>query len=163
MTGQFEPAALTPAERDRFWSKVQRGNGCWRWNGSKDQDGYGLFKLRGRMVRAHRLAVFLATGAWPGPALVCHRCDTPGCVRPDHLFRGSAAANAADMVAKGRSAHLRGEAHGGARLTATTVQEIRRLAALGTEQGTIARQFGTTRSNVSAIARGKSWRHLGGV
>lgn len=88
---------------ERFWAKVDRPDeGCWEWLRSSDRRGYGMFLLEGRMVRAHRVSWLLTHGD-PGEAHVLHRCDNPGCVRPDHLFLGTHQDNIEDMVEKRRA------------------------------------------------------------
>lgn len=100
---------------DRFWSKVDRHGPvlrtdlgpCWIWLStvSKMRGGYGLFKLiSGRQIRAHRQSYALAVGPIPERSFVCHRCDNPICVRPDHLFVGDASENAKDRDTKERGA-----------------------------------------------------------
>ena len=91
---------MTPADK-RFWSKVKKTDSCWEWIGDKDKNGYGRFRLPMKSVRAHRHSWFLASGTEPS-LLICHKCDNPSCVRPDHLFEGTARDNTADMMAKGR-------------------------------------------------------------
>lgn len=91
---------------ERFWSKVNQSDECWTWTASKDDKGYGKIGLPGRKGWgfAHRVSYSLEHGVELTPdQKVLHRCDNPPCVRPDHLFLGTAADNAADMVAKGRS------------------------------------------------------------
>lgn len=98
----------------RFWAKVDK-NGpvpehvpelgkCWVWTGGRSRNGYGLFSRVGNRSRqATHIAWELATGLPPPRGLyVCHKCDEPTCVRPAHLFLGTARENMADMVAKGR-------------------------------------------------------------
>lgn len=80
-----------------FWNLVNKTEGCWLWTGRVNNRGYGIFAN----TKAHRYSYALAFGD-PGDGFVCHKCDVPNCVRPDHFFLGSAKENAADMVAKGR-------------------------------------------------------------
>src|SRR5437867_4194449 len=87
---------------DRFWAKVRKGEGCWEWTGSTDRR-YGELWFNGRTEKAHRVAWILTHGTEP-PGQVCHRCDNPRCVRPDHLFLGSMSDNINDCVRKGRHA-----------------------------------------------------------
>jgi len=98
------PGRLAPAE-ERFWRQVQKDvDGCWLWTGRPVQ-GYGRFRpsSRGTKIGAHRYSWELHVGPIPDGLDVCHRCDVPLCIRPDHLFLGTHADNMADMVAKGRS------------------------------------------------------------
>lgn len=93
-------------DQERFMKKVQKkDSGCWEWSASGVY-GYGRFWLGGRKVLAHRVSWFFHTGAMPADdVLMCHRCDNPPCVNPDHLFEGSPLDNTRDMIAKGRSFH----------------------------------------------------------
>lgn len=93
-----------PAER--FWAKVDKSGDCWVWTAAKHDFGYGVFQLgRGPsegLRRAHVLSWLWSNGPIPDGLVVCHRCDNPPCVRPDHLFLGTLGDNTRDMVAKGR-------------------------------------------------------------
>jgi hypothetical protein len=93
----------------RFWGKVVRGtpDECWTWIGGHDHRGYGYLRLPGRsggQTGAHRVAWMLANGDLPEGCHVLHRCDTPSCVNPRHLFLGTNYENVQDKVAKGRQA-----------------------------------------------------------
>lgn len=93
---------------DRFWSKVRKGDGCWLWTSNAHHNGYGQIALsrngatRQRWAWAHRVAWELTNGPIPAGQLVLHRCDTPLCVNPAHLFLGTHLENIADSVRKGR-------------------------------------------------------------
>lgn len=161
---------------DRFDAKwiPEPNTGCFLWTAAQDKDGYGVFHLPGRkMVKAHRHAYHRAHGVLPRDKVVCHRCDTPGCVNPDHLWLGTALDNNRDRHAKGRDArgetsgHVtkpeatpRGGNHGNAKLTEADVIEIRRRWASGEKQAAIAVDFGIGSTNVSAIVTRAAWRHV---
>lgn len=85
----------------RFWAMVEKGNACWLFQGALNNKGYGKFYFQGRLCGAHRVAWALQFGALPDQH-VCHRCDTPACVNPAHLFLGSQRDNLRDMASKGR-------------------------------------------------------------
>ena len=88
----------------RFWNKVNR-NGpvmdhmdtrCWLWEGGIGKSGYGKFSWMGKTVGAHRASFLLAYGTQP--EIVCHKCNNPSCVRPDHLYAGDSETNLIDQM-----------------------------------------------------------------
>ncbi len=86
-----------------FWQQVAIGPGCWLWLRGHDGHGYGTFSWKGRPDKAHRVAYMFAHGLEDPPeGHVCHRCDTPPCCRPDHLFEGTHTDNMYDALEKGR-------------------------------------------------------------
>lgn len=77
-------------------------NGCWLWIRTKDGRGYGSIKWEGKRIAAHRASWEIHVGPIPKWALVCHTCDVPTCVNPDHLWLGTPNDNMVDMIKKGR-------------------------------------------------------------
>jgi transposase len=153
---------LTAEAIARFNALVKSGGGCWEWQGGKDRDGYGRMRIGGRKAsRAHRIAWFIANGD-PGTLLVCHHCDNPSCVRPAHLFIGTALDNNRDRVSKGRSNASLGEHNGLAKLTEEQAKEIVDLYRDGgARQKDLAACFGVSQSAVQLILSGKRWKHAG--
>jgi hypothetical protein len=98
------------AFEDRFWSRVDKTDGCWLWTGWTSRFGYGRIKRDNRECLTHRVSWELTNGPIPDGMCVLHRCDVPACVRPDHLFLGTKTDNAADRTAKGRT-HRHGATH----------------------------------------------------
>ena len=97
------PHDYTPKEIDRFWSKVEVTDDCWYWTGGTTLHGYGNAWMGGTNHRAHRVAYELAYGDIPDGYDVCHRCDTPPCCNPDHLWLGTRGENNTERDAKGRN------------------------------------------------------------
>lgn len=87
---------------DRFWTKVdiQSKDKCWEWQAGRDQQGYGIFCAKRTLYRAHRFSASFHHDI--KNKVVCHACDNPSCVNPDHLWVGTQADNMQDMLAKGR-------------------------------------------------------------
>lgn len=167
---------------DRFWARVSKSDesdGCWLWAGTMDNStGYGVIGLprtgvpaksrRSKVVGAHRLSWEIHHGPIPAGLFVCHDCDRNypvgsilyrRCVRPDHLFLGTAGDNMRDMHAKGRS--FGGNRHPQAKLTAAQVREIRRLRdEEGFGQSALAEAFGVSHKSIRNILTGKTWKHV---
>lgn len=131
--------------------------GCFLWTGYRDKDGYGLITVLGKTQYAHRLAYELAYGAIPRKMCVCHKCDIPACVNPQHLFVGSYAENTKDMDTKGRRNSPKGELHARSVLSVGDVVSIRKDARPFRE---IAKDYSIWPSHVSRIKRRLTWAHL---
>jgi len=164
-------------------------NECWEWQGARIHFGYGAFKLRGKSVKAHRVAWELANGPIPSGLFVCHRCDNPPCCNPNHLFLGTHADNTADMVAKGRAVAgdrhhsvvhpeclargnrhwtrtrpqnlRRGASHPRAKLSEDDVRAIRATYALGgVRQVDLADKYGVPQTAISQVIRRATWKEV---
>lgn len=147
-----------------FWTRVQKGEGCWLWQAGKIQPGYGAMHFQGRQQLAHRIAWQLEhQRVIPKGMHICHHCDNPPCVRPDHLFLGSAKDNMNDMHRKGRAGDREwwkrpGRRHHFAKLTLEQAVEVRRLyKETDKTQRQIAEQFGVSQAAIWHILKGLSY------
>lgn len=145
---------------NRLMKYVEKTDTCWIWKGFVTGSGYGQVRLpwpSRRKTGAHRLSYMVHVGSIPPGAVVCHTCDEPLCVRPDHLFIGTQKDNQEDMVKKGRSA--RGECCGSAKLTWDKVRSIRSAYSDGniTQKG-LGLEFGIDQSVICRILTGKIWK-----
>ena len=150
----------------RFWAKVipEPMSGCYLWIGALNgRGGYGEMKIAGKVLKAHRVSWYLATGAWPHLG-VLHKCDVPACVRLEHLFEGTQKDNMQDCARKGRnigpSLTPRGESAWNAVLTVALVREIRACVAAGEAQRAVARRLGIARDTLRHVVRGDTWTHV---
>lgn len=148
---------------DRLFRYVRKSEGCWLWTGARISTGYGLIRIDGSGRLVHRVAWELHTGQ-PVPLKLCvlHKCDTPLCVNPDHLFVGSRADNVHDMDAKGRRVNNqpRGEWVGNSKVTEENVIQIRQMFEAGVSRRAIASTFGIALPTLYQIVRRKTWTHV---
>ena len=146
---------------------------CWPWIGTMNNDGYGIFKWKGKNRRAHQFSWRVHRGEIPDRLWTLHRCDNPTCVNIDHLWIGTSAENTADRHAKGRTASgersgatlhpermARGEKNGCAILTEDLVREIRRLVGTGLTRKEVGERLGINAPTVYAVAARRLWRHV---
>lgn len=135
-------------------------NGCWLWTSHKPMrtTKYGQTSQGRQKIPAHRAAYKIAHPDHDIKGkVVCHTCDNPRCVNPEHLFLGSHAQNSRDMRAKGRSTG--GARNPRAKLTASQVVQIRRRHAAGETIMQLSRAFGVGRGGVSLVVTGRNWNN----
>lgn len=169
----------------RFWAKVQKTETCWIWTGARLPHGYGRIREalgHPKVVSAHRVSYEMHFGPVPDSQEVCHHCDNPSCVRPDHLFAASHKDNQRDMGRKGRSVWqrnpelvprgdkhgthtkpesvVRGVSHHKAKLTEADVLTIRTRHANGASLGVLAADYRVTKQSVLAVVKRRSWSHV---
>lgn len=147
---------------ERFWSFVNIGepDECWEWQGCFTKTGYGTFYAHGKQQRAHRYAYEITNGPlpkWNNPSngtCVCHKCDNPKCVNPDHLFLGSHADNQTDKTNKGRTPH--GMQHWNSKLSSDDVKAIKTSVDMTARQ--LAGMYGVGIDQIRCIKNGRSRR-----
>ena len=135
---------------ERFWAKVQKTDGCWLWIGATTSNGYGCLRAKSRFLYAHRVSWEFHYGPVPEGMDVCHHCDNPPCIRPDHLFAGTDSENIKDAYRKGRKIPPPGHP----KVTLRQIATIRLLYAEGVRQAMIGQQFSITSVQVSRIITG---------
>lgn len=125
--------------------------------GATNNKGYGVLMRRPRHWLAHRYIYTQHKGPIPDGMHLCHTCDNPLCVNPDHMFIGTAKDNMQDRERKGRGADRHGSKNGKTKLTVETVHAIR--AAEGTTRD-LAKQFGISPAQLNKIRNRKVWTHV---
>jgi len=135
-----------------FFNNSYKENDCLIYKGGKDKDGYGKIFYNKKHWRAHRLSFYLINGF--SPEFVCHKCDTPACINPKHLFAGNAKINNLDRAKKGRSARLSNEMHPGCKYTDELVSSIRSMRVNGLLLKDISIKTGVGVSYVSQLCGG---------
>lgn len=145
---------------ERFMEKVLiPDKGCWRWNASKNKEGYGLFRYGTKIQLAHRISYEIFAKKPPKGKLVCHYCDNTSCVNPKHLFLGTNQSNTDDKVQKKR--HTFGSKFPHSKITEIQAQQIRsEYFVKNKTTREIAAKYGIVHSGVSNIISYKNWRHV---
>jgi hypothetical protein len=154
---EFEISAIDTTIKtfNRFMKLVNRNEetGCWLWAGCKSKNGYGVMSFKGKQVRSNRFSYAFFNGPIPSAFCVCHKCDNPSCVNPDHLFIGTNKDNQIDCSMKDRGG-LR------SKLTVNDVIEIKKLLKTNIMQSTIALLFNVQDAAISKIKHNKRWSYV---
>lgn len=149
---------------ERFWGHAQPkgANECWPWHGARNVGGYGAANRHAINVPAHRMSYEINIGPIADGMKICHTCDNPPCVNPEHLFTGTQQDNLRDMERKGRRSGgaLRGEHNPASKLTEESVRDIRAALSSGVIQRDLADKYGVTQAVISQIKRRASWKHV---
>lgn len=151
---------LTLSSAQAFWGKTDHSGGpaeCWPWVGRRDRNGYGIGHF-GWTRYAHRQAYYFSRGAYPRPHMdVCHSCDNPPCVNPNHLWLGTHSENLLDASQKGRLNTAAGERHSQSKLDWAKVRAIRARVAAGASQHRIAVEYGVSQVAIHFVVTRKTW------
>lgn len=134
---------------------IDENAGCHLWGGKPNHKGYGVICINYKKHLVHRLSYEMQVGPIPDGMVVCHKCDTPSCVNPEHLFVGTRTDNHADMVAKKR--HQMGSSQWRAKLTEDAVRAIREMDCTNKEA---AERYGVTPAAIKAVRLRKNWKHV---
>jgi hypothetical protein len=148
---------LRMSPEELFWTKVDKTGECWLWTAGQCK-GYGQFAVKRKGIRAHIYSYTLVNGPVPEGYVIRHICDTPLCVRPDHLLAGTQKENVQDAVTKGR--HCHGETHGNAIINEDTARRIKALLNQKEKMTHIAKELGVGYYIVTDIKYGKAWSHV---
>lgn len=168
MSKSIEQYLFTDSDKSRFWEKAAKAgkSDCWEWTGAKDRRGYGNwhFQHKGanKTIKAPRASWIMANGVTPPPhQYVCHTCDNPSCVNPDHLWVGTLQQNLQDRTNKGRDRLCGksqfGKENGRAKITEDDVLAIRSRFVGGASYATLSREFGIGSTTVAHIIHGRTW------
>jgi hypothetical protein len=172
-------------DKNRFYKKVNKTDSCHEWTACKNPAGYGLFNFggQGMAVLAHRFAWEISNGDIPDGMLVCHKCDNPSCVNPEHLFIGSHKDNMRDCVNKGRfvcnlktkghksfgknngthtkpDSRVCGIKNGNSKFIDSDILKIKKLYKSGVSTREIAAIYRVGKSTIWNIVSGNGWKHV---
>lgn len=185
--GTYRDNLLDPKER--FLAKVNKTKTCWLWTGHIHKNtGYGCFGFNGENIGAHRVSYELFVGPITDGLYVLHHCDVKNCIRPSHLFLGTAEDNSRDAASKGRLAtgersgsylyperisrgllnyyknnperKLFGERNNNAKLTQAKVDVIRARASNGEQLKIIAADMGVSPATIASIIHERRWKPI---
>jgi hypothetical protein len=156
----------------KFWEKVDK-NGpimvhmttpCWIWLGCKSKKGYGQLTFQGKNWWAYKFSYWIYYGEIPSTNIICHHCDNPACVNPEHLYLGTYKSNMIDREQRGRVNRVKGQQHKNAKLTELEVIEILTIWEQSFKKRglvpKLALKYNVSRATVSNIVKHKGWKHV---
>lgn len=153
-----------PLERNLliFFQNIGDPNECWPWTGATNDKGYPQATYEGKVVYAHRIAYGLIYGMPDDNLEVCHHCDNPWCIRPNHLFLGTHTDNMVDAGNKGHMARdVKGSKHPGTRLDEDDIRAIRKKYAIGgVTYSKLALDYDVGWTTIQKIVKRTSWQHV---
>jgi hypothetical protein len=139
------------AEMEKFWARVKKEDGCWKWLGRSLPKGRGYMWWNGKNITAPRIMWEVTHGAAPPKGhSVCHSCDNPNCVNPAHLWLGTQSANLEDAASKKRIG----------KMTPELVRQMRAEHKAGASMRAIARKYGMSTFPVKEAISGRAWKHV---
>ncbi len=143
-----------------FHTSYLKTNSCWIWSKKKFKNNYGCFYYKGRYLLAHRVSfLFYNPEATLENLYVCHKCDNPSCVNPEHLFLGTAKENALDCINKHRAHRAYGEKAGNSKLKVEDVNRIILLRQQGLLYKDIQLQYPqVSKAQISRVSRKLQWQ-----
>jgi len=148
---------------ERFFSKVNpvpNENGCWEWIASCRNYWDGQLHYKGKWYSAPRLSYEMHKGKIPVGLHVCHTCDNPKCVNPEHLWLGTHQDNMKDRMIKKRGNVPKGEKCKGAKLSELQITEIRDKHKKGITQTALGKEYKVTQSAIWYAVQNKTWKEV---
>lgn len=133
-------------------------SGCWLWEGRTDKDGYGITSYKCKAMKTHRASWIVFRGEIPKGFCVCHKCDNPSCINPDHLFVGTNLDNVKDRDKKNRAATM--EKSGCTKFKKEDVIKIRNMHKDGISYNAIGKMFSTSATTIRRIVLRQTWSLL---
>lgn len=149
--------SMSLEERLRFYSQEVDENDCFVWQGTINNDGYGVVYWHNYPYRAHRISYWLYNGEIPEGKVVCHRCNNKLCVNPDHLYAATPKKNTQDAVRDGLMVGKTGENSASAKLTRDQAVEVVKRRKQGERKIDIAKDYGISHWTFGDILKGTSW------